>query len=33
MQDLQILQQEYAQALSTFLAGSRAREAAERAEE
>lgn len=33
MQDLQLLQQEYAQALSTFLAGSRAREAAERAEE
>ena len=33
MQDLQLLQQEYAQALSTFLAGSRAREAAERAEQ
>tara|TARA_R100000781_G_C4050992_1_gene117543 strand:+ start:124 stop:753 length:630 start_codon:yes stop_codon:yes gene_type:complete len=33
VQDLQLLQQEYTQALSTFLAGSRAREAAERAEE
>ena len=33
VQDLQLLQQEYTQALSTFLAGSRAREVAERVEE